>query len=104
MKLLLSVVLALGIVLLALSPCFAENCLHKLGRGLINGATGWCEYPTQIGETSKEQNVAVGLTWGQIKGIGLGIARTGIGVYDTATFLVPPYDKVLLEPKYVFEF
>ena len=103
MKRLVSVIVALGIVLLMASPCFAENCFDKLGRGLINGATGWCEYPKQIVETSKEDNVAVGLTWGQLKGVGMGIARTGLGVYDTATFFLPPYDKPVMEPKYVFE-
>lgn len=104
MKRLLGVTAALAIVLLVMAPCFAENCLHKLGRGLVNSATGWCEYPKQIVETSKEHNVAVGVTWGQVKGLGLGVARTGVGVYDTATFLIPPYDKILLEPEYVFEF
>ena len=103
MKRLVSVIVALGIVLLMASSCFAENCFDKLGRGLINGATGWCEYPKQIVETSKEDNVAVGLTWGQLKGVGMGIARTGLGVYDTATFYLPPYDKPVMEPKYVFE-
>ena len=103
MKRLVSVIVALGIVLLMASSCFAENCFDKLGRGLINGATGWCEYPKQIVETSKEDNAAVGLTWGQLKGVGMGIARTGLGVYDTATFFLPPYDKPVMEPKYVFE-
>lgn len=103
MRKLLSVTVALGIVLLALAPCFAENCFHKLGRGLVNSATGWCEYPKQIVETSKEQNVAVGLTWGQIKGVAYGVARHGLGAYDTATFYLPPYDKPVLEPETVFE-
>ena len=103
MKRLMSVMVVLGIVFLTASPCFAENLFDKLGRGLINGATGWCEYPKQIVETSKEDNIAVGLTWGQLKGVGMGIARTGLGVYDTATFFLPPYDKPVMEPKYVFE-
>lgn len=104
MKRLLSVTVALGVVLLMASPCFAENLFDKLGRGLINGATGWCEYPKQIVETSKEHNIAVGLTWGQIKGLGMGVARTALGVYDTGTFYLPPYDKPVMEPRYVFEF
>ena len=103
MKRLVSVIVALGIVLLMASPCFAENCFDKLGRGLINGATGWCEYPKQIVETSKEENVAVGITWGQVKGVAYAIARHGLGAFDTATFYLPPYDKPVLEPEYVFE-
>ena len=102
MRRLLTLVMVLGIVLLNVAPCFAENFLDKLGRGLMNGATGFCEYPKQIVETSKEHNVGVGLTWGQLKGIGMGVARHGLGAYDVATFYLPPYDKPVLEPEYVF--
>ena len=103
MKRPLGITVALGVFLLAVAPCFAESCFDKLGRGLINGATGWCEYPKQIVETSREENAAVGLTWGQVKGVGMGIARTGAGIYDTVTFPVPPYDEPIMEPEYVFE-
>ena len=103
MKTLLSVTLALGIVLLMATPCVAENAFDKLGRGLINSATGWCEYPRQIVETSWEHNVAVGGTWGQSQGVAIGVQRTGLGVYDTATFYLPPYDRPVLEPEHLFE-
>ena len=102
-KKLLSVAVVLGLVLLLVSPCVAENCFDKLGRGLINGATGWCEYPKQIVETSEEHNAAVGLSWGQVKGVAYGVARHGLGAYDTGTFFLPPYDKPVMEPKTVFE-
>jgi putative exosortase-associated protein (TIGR04073 family) len=103
MRRLLICAITLGLVLLTVTPCFAENALSKLGRGLINGATGFCEYPKQIVETSKEHNVAVGLTWGQLKGVAMGVARHGMGAYDTATFYLPPYDKPVLDPEYVFQ-
>lgn len=103
MKKLLSVTVALGTILLLVTPCFAESFLDKLGRGLINDATGWCEYPRQIVETSKEDNVAVGLTWGQVKGTAYAVGRTGLGVYDTGTFYLPPYDKPVLDPEHLFE-
>ncbi|MBN3037839.1 MAG: exosortase system-associated protein, TIGR04073 family [Candidatus Omnitrophica bacterium] len=103
MRRLLICTIMLGMVLLAVAPCFAENALSKLGRGLVNGATGFCEYPKQIVETSKEHNAAVGLTWGQLKGVGMGVARHALGAYDTATFYLPPYDKPVLEPETVFQ-
>jgi putative exosortase-associated protein (TIGR04073 family) len=103
MKRILSITVALGIVLLMVTPCFAENLFDKLGRGLINSATGFGEYPRQIVETSKEHNGAVGLSWGQIKGVGMSVARHGLGAYDTATFYLPPYDKPVLEPIHLFE-
>lgn len=103
MKSVFNLTIALVIVLLAVAPCFAENCFDKLGRGLINGATGWCEYPKQIVETSKEHNAFIGLTWGQLKGAGMAIARTGLASYDTGTFYLPYYDRPTLNPKFVFE-
>ena len=103
MKRMLSVTVALGIVLLMAAPCFAENCFDKSGRGLINTATGWYEYPKQIVETTKEHNIAVGFTWGQIKGLGMGVARYGMAIYDIATFYLPPYDEPVIEPEYAFE-
>ena len=104
MKGLLSGVVVLMVVLLMLAPCFAENCLDKLGRGLINTATGWCEYPKQIVETSKEQNIGIGVSYGQAIGVAEGVKRTGAGVYDTTTFCFPAYDRLLMEPEFVFTF
>jgi putative exosortase-associated protein (TIGR04073 family) len=104
MKWLLGTTLALMIVLLVAAPCYAENCMHKLGRGLINTATGWCEYPNQIIKTSQDENAAVGATWGQVKGVAYGVGRTAAGIHDTSTFFLPPYDMHLMEPEYVIEF
>jgi putative exosortase-associated protein (TIGR04073 family) len=104
MKWLLGMVLALMIAALIAGPCYAENCFHKLGRGLMNTVSGWCEYPNQIVKTSQDENVAVGATWGQVKGVAYGIGRTGAGIYDTATFYLPPYDQHIMDPEYVFEF
>ena len=103
MKRLLSITVALGVVLLMATPCFAENALDKLGRGLINTATGCGEYPRQIMETSKEHNVPLGISWGQAKGIGMSVVRTGVGCYDTGTFYLPPYDRPVLDPEHLFQ-
>ena len=77
MKRLLFFGVILGIVLLLGAPSFAENALDKLGRGLINTATGWAEYPKQIVEVSKEHHAGIGLTWGQSKGVAEAIKRAG---------------------------
>ena len=80
----------------------ADNCFNKLGRGVVNTATGWLEYPNQIVEVSKEYNPFAGLTFGQAKGVGYGVYRTGIGVFDAVTFAIPPYDAVYMQPDFVF--
>ncbi len=80
----------------------ADNCFNKLGRGVMNTVTGWLEYPNQIVEVSKEYNPFAGATFGQAKGVGYGVYRTGVGVFDTVTFLIPPYDATYMQPKFVF--
>lgn len=90
------------------SVCYAqgafEKSMKKFGRGIINTATGWMEIPKQIYVTSSEENVALGLTWGTAKGVGMGVIRTGSGVIDMATFPFPINDyEPLLDPEFVFE-
>lgn len=94
----------LGVVLLLGTPSFAENALDKLGRGLANTATGWCEYPKQIMEASREHHAGIGATWGHSKGAASALERTGAGVYDLGTFYLPEYDELLVEPEYLFRF
>lgn len=93
-------------------PAFAEEGSviekmgKKLGRGLVNVATGWIELPKNIYDTSVEtNNPLMGITYGTLKGVGMTVVRTGAGAYDVATFLFPvPADyKPILEPEFVFE-
>jgi len=104
-------VLILCIAAVAL-PAFAqegsvvERMGKKLGRGIVNIATGWIELPKNIYDTSVEtNNPLMGITYGTLKGLGMTVVRTGAGVYDTATFLFPvPQDyQPILEPEFVFE-
>jgi len=111
LKLTATVVLILCIAAIAL-PVFAqegsaiEKIGKKLGRGIVNVATGWVELPKNIYDTSVEtNNPLMGITYGTLKGIGMTVVRTGAGAYDVATFLFPvPQDyQPLLKPEFVFE-
>lgn len=93
-------------------PAFAqegsvvEKIGKKLGRGIVNVATGWVELPKNIYDTSVEtNNPLMGITYGTLKGVGMAVVRTGAGAYDVTTFLFPiPADyKPILEPEFVFE-
>ena len=110
-KLVLAGALILSFIAATL-PAFAEEGSvvekmgKKLGRGLVNVATGWIELPKNIYDTSVEtNNPLMGITYGLIKGVGMTVVRTGAGAYDIATFLFPiPEDyKPVLEPEFVFE-
>ena len=93
----LTVVLACG------STCLAEeNALTKLGRGLNNALTGWIEIPDHMYEVSKEHNVGMGMTYGAVKGAAYCTARTTAGAIEAGTFMLPEYDKPIMEPKYKF--
>ena len=111
MRITISGVLILCFIAVAL-PVFAEEGSviekmgKKLGRGIVNVATGWIELPKNIYDTSVEtNNPLMGLTYGTVKGIGMTVVRTGAGAYDVATFLFPiPEDyEPVLEPEFVFE-
>ena len=79
------------------------NAATKLGRGLTNAASCWIEVPKQIYLVSQEREPLTGLIYGTIRGVGYTIVRAAAGVYDTALFLVPPYDQPILVPEFVFE-
>ena len=81
----------------------AQDPIHKAGRGVVNVLTGWIELPKQIHLGAQEDNPVSGLAWGLLKGFGLSVVRTGLGVYEAVTFPVPypkayasPYDQMEL--------
>ncbi|MDD5585275.1 MAG: exosortase system-associated protein, TIGR04073 family [Candidatus Omnitrophica bacterium] len=80
-----------------------QNAATKLGRGLVNGLTGIVEVPKQIYLVSKEREPITGITFGLAKGLCYGVLRTATGVYDTLSFPIPPYNKPVMEPEFVFE-
>lgn len=105
------VILILCIAAITL-PVFAqegsviEKMGKKLGRGIVNVATGWVELPRNIYDTSVEtNNPLMGITYGTLKGVGMTVVRTGAGAYDVVTFLFPvPQDyQPILKPEFVFE-
>ena len=98
--------IALTALLFALqlpSPAHAAgpNALKKLGRGVINTATGWVELPVQIIQSKRDDSAALWVATGACKGVSLAVARTLYGVWDIATFPFSPYDRPLMDPEFV---
>jgi len=83
---------------------YAEGAGSKLGRGLVNTATGWGEIPMQSYVGSQEDGVLGGVG-GFFRGIGLGVARTLTGAFEIATFWapVPEEFKPVMQPATVFD-
>ena len=88
---------------------WAQDPIHKMGRGLVNVLTGWIELPKQVHLGSQEDNPVVGLGRGLLKGAGLMLLRGGVGLYEAVTFPLPypkdfasPYEPMEL-PDYAWE-
>lgn len=78
-----------------------NNPLRKISRGLVNFSLGFAEVPRQMMQVNKKDGDTAGLTFGFLKGMALGTARTFLGLYEVVTFLIPPYKKVM-DPEFVF--
>lgn len=74
----------------------------KLQRGLTNSVTGWLELPYNIFSevVFGTRTPFVGMVTGIVIGTGKTIQRTGIGVFETATFYIPNYDPIM-KPEFV---
>ena len=76
---------------------WAQDPIHKMGRGVVNVLTGWLELPKQISLGKEEENPVVGIGKGLLKGAGLALLRMGVGVYEAVTFPIP-YPKDFASP------
>ncbi|MDD5584399.1 MAG: exosortase system-associated protein, TIGR04073 family [Candidatus Omnitrophica bacterium] len=101
-------ILLLIIFQLFLLPLYAEkitisdnNPLRKMARGAVNAALCWVEVPRQTVIVNKEKGDIAGFFWGPLKGLTYTAGRFCVGVYEMATFLLPPY-KPVVQPEFIF--
>lgn len=103
-KRLIAVFVILAFVSGVFAPAsFAQNPVRKLGRGLANIATGILELPINIVEAADEDGYIAAATYGVVKGLAMIFLRTGVGLYETVTFLIPlPFHyEPILEPEFL---
>ncbi|MFP4382273.1 MAG: exosortase system-associated protein, TIGR04073 family [Candidatus Sumerlaeia bacterium] len=77
----------------------------KLWRGLNNTLFGWVEVPKHIIKGVVKTDPFTGTIVGFVKGVGYGVVRTGVGVFEMVTFWGPwprHYSPVMM-PEYVVE-
>lgn len=87
-----------GLLISSWSPrVFAQDPIHKMGRGVVNVLTGWIELPKQVHLGTQEENPVAGVGWGLVKGAGLTLLRGGVGLYEALTFPLP-YPKDYASP------
>ena len=82
---------------------WAQDPIHKMGRGIVNVLTGWIEVPKQMQLGSQESNPVSGVGMGLLKGAGLTLLRGGVGIFEAVTFPIPypkdfgsPYEQMEL--------
>jgi len=85
----------------AMANDYGSQVVDKFARGFANTATGWVELPKNIVNTSKQDNIAYGLTIGLVKGVAQTVGRTVVGALELVTFFIPSPEYV--EPRYVWE-
>lgn len=79
---------------------YSKSPINKLGRGVINTATCWLEVPAEIGRVGAVKGPFVGYTLGLVEGLFTTMLRGATGMLDAVTFIIPPYDKPLMQPEY----
>ena len=80
--------------------------VKKLGRGIANTLLGFLELPKTIEDTGKKDGVGPAISLGFIKGLAKAVARTIVGVYETASFWIPvpeDYKPIITDPEYIFQ-
>ncbi len=105
--------LVAGFLVMALSighpSAYAQDPIHKMGRGIGNVLTCWIELPKNFHLGMQEANPVLGAGVGLLKGAGMAATRLVLGAYETVSFLVPypkgyasPYEAIEL-PDYAWE-
>lgn len=87
-------------------PSTAERVALKAARGVDNTVLGLVtDWPKTMYYESKEHGVPYGMTVGFVQGFLVGVARTGVGAYELATFPipVPPDYEPILSPQFSLE-
>ncbi|MCX5668363.1 MAG: exosortase system-associated protein, TIGR04073 family [Candidatus Omnitrophica bacterium] len=113
MKKLFFAAVVLSLIVSSATAAFCEEPAEKLdgpatklGRGLCNIVTFPMEIPEQISRTNNSDGPFAAGTVGVLKGLGRGIIRACIGVFETATFFYPGaghYGPILKDPEYFLE-
>ncbi|SES89420.1 putative exosortase-associated protein, TIGR04073 family [Nitrosomonas marina] len=80
---------------------YVGTASEKFVTGIANTATGFVELPKNIILRTQRDSVVHGMTIGLVSGIMHTVARTVIGVFDVATFLIPTPPSI--QPTFVWQ-
>ena len=87
----------------AMAEGYPEKVGEKLTVGIANMGTGFMEIPKTVIIDTQSQGPAYGMTAGLLKGFWKAVTRTGFGIMDVATFVVPTPVNIATKPKVIWE-
>lgn len=79
---------------------YNKTPLSKLQRGVANIATCYLEVPASIFNLAEEKGDLLGFTLGSVQGLFTTLFRALEGVFDTVTFIIPPYNRPIMQPEF----
>ena len=82
-----------------------QDMSSKLCRGVFNVLTGWGEIPRQMIKSGKDKGWWAVLPIGVPAGAFMTVVRTGVGAFETVTFIVPVDDSYgpIIDPAFVWQ-
>ena len=82
-----------------------QDMSSKLSRGFFNVLTGWGEIPRQMIKSGKDKGWWAVIPIGIPAGAVMTIVRTGVGAFETVTFIAPVNDSFgpLIDPAFVWQ-
>ena len=82
------------------SPEYGRKFGGMIGRGLINGTTGFVDVLVNVVNETRQGPPFIGTLVGVGKGIGCGVLRTLSGAVDLVTFWVPGFNGMSVSDSY----
>lgn len=104
-KVFLTVLISLFVISIT-APAFCDTPMTKFGRGLANMLTFPLEVPEQVSRVNNSDGPFAASTVGILKGLGWALGRVCVGIYETATFMIPfpkDYRAIMRDPEYFLE-
>ncbi|MDD2752035.1 MAG: exosortase system-associated protein, TIGR04073 family [Candidatus Omnitrophica bacterium] len=77
--------------------------INKFGRGMVNTLTCLLEIPGEAIKVGQEKDPLTGMTLGVVEGFCTAGIRGLTGLWDVVTFVIPPYNKPLMQPEYALQ-
>src|SRR5262245_19444440 len=95
------------LVMLVLTPAaHAQTAMRKAGRGLAGMTTSVLEVPGNMVAETRSQGAGVGIPLGFVKGLGMIVVRTLVGVYEfvTAPLPAPANYRPIIRPEFPWDY